>query len=768
VAALSVGAAAVGLAPVLGDGDAYASSRQGRDGSQQELVLSEFVRLDPDKIMRAERCGGCHFSEHRVWSQTPHATGFDTLHRKDAAEQIAAAMGFRLIKRVSLCLKCHYTPMVQRGQLRAVEGVSCESCHGAAGDWVDVHADFGVRDPDLRVARSQETAAHREQRIAEARAKGMRRPSDLYDVAANCFECHMVPHEELVNAGGHSTGSGAFELVEWSQGQIRHNFLDSFLTGDGTVNAESSAARKRQMYVVGKALDLEYLLRGVALASEPGKYLSSLVRRKRRVVGDLEEIGESARVPEVNEMLVVVADADLRPDNATALEASADRLRQLTRAFIANHDGEQLAGLDPLYSVAAVTGEPADRPSDAAGENPAGGAAATTSQGADVPPAGAQQQPRGAQQPPGDAPSPLAGAQPPATPAPGATGEPTGGSEQHQVVPARVGETAVPVGAIQSWPPWRARPQHATLREVPCTSCHEHDDQVNWWYEDAHATAADALLDENPDYLRIAVAYGVGADGMTRGDQLCMQCHGTYATGREARQVNDGVGCQRCHGAGADYKDIHQDNPDRSLELGRVALDDLPARASTCAGCHYVTDPRLISVGHPTGADFDFVAANATIKHWETDAAPAALLAAFNGVIAERGPLPSVVVIAPVAEVPADTAAGGAADTEVANPVVPAGQTAAGQEAGAGPTVAGGADTRPTAGTRRQRANVGANPTPTPTAAEPTVRSVPPVATPSGEVLPPLVVPDNASVEETLLLIKQRLELLYRLVGGGR
>ena len=46
--------------------------------------------------------------------------------------------------------------------------------------------------------------------------------------------------------------------------------------------------------------------------------------------------------------------------------------------------------------------------------------------------------------------------------------------------------------------------------------------------------------------------------------------------------------------------------------------------------------------------------------------------------------------------------------------------------------------------------------------------TVPPVATPSGDVLSPLVVPENASVEETLLLIKQRLELLYRLVGGGR
>ena len=742
MAVIAPAALAAGLTPVLGEREALAASPWLQDGSQEELVLSEFVRLDPDKIMRAERCGECHFSEHQVWSQTPHATGFDTLHRKESAEQIAAAMGFRLIKRVSLCLKCHYTPTVQRDQLRAAEGVSCESCHGAARDWVDVHADFGVRDPDLRVARGQETAQHREERIAEARANGMRRPSELYDVAANCFECHTVPHEELVNAGGHSTGSGAFELVAWSQGQIRHNFLDSFLTGDGTFNAESSVARKRQMYVVGKALDLEYLLRGVALASESGKYLNALVRRKRRVVGDLEEISERAGVPEVDEMLAVVADADLRPGNGAALEASADRLRQLTRAFITSNDGEQLAGLDPLYS--GMAGD------DAAAPGPSAGA------GAEVVEAGAPLDPPPADDPPAGAPS--ATEPPPAAQA--GTGDP--GAAQPQPAPSGPAtQAAGPVGAIQTWPAWRPQPLRATLREIPCTSCHEHDDQVNWWYEDPHSTAADPLLDNNPDYLRIAVAYGVGAGGMTRGDQLCMQCHGTYATGREARSVNDGVGCQRCHGPGADYSDMHQEDRDRALTLGMVALEDPSTRADKCSGCHYVTDPRLISVGHPTGADFDFVAANAAIKHWQTDVSPDVLLAAFSGAIAARGPLPSVAVMLPAAARSAEVAD---ADAQLAGPTQPGDQTVAGGQAAPPTPTTGGADASPVAATQRERANAGANPTTT----EPTVGAAAPTAPPAADELPPLVLPENASVEATLLLIKQRLELLYRLVGGGR
>ena len=53
----------------------------------------------------------------------------------------------------------------------------------------------------------------------------MLRPSQLYEVMANCYQCHTVPHEDLVNRGLHSTGNGNFELVEWSQGSIRHNFL---------------------------------------------------------------------------------------------------------------------------------------------------------------------------------------------------------------------------------------------------------------------------------------------------------------------------------------------------------------------------------------------------------------------------------------------------------------------------------------------------------------------------------------------------------------
>jgi len=92
---------------------------------------SPFLRIDPDKIRGAEVCGECHAEEAAVWSETRHQTQFATLHRSEKAQNILDNMGFRLAKRESLCLRCHYTATIRRNQARAVTGVSCESCHGA-------------------------------------------------------------------------------------------------------------------------------------------------------------------------------------------------------------------------------------------------------------------------------------------------------------------------------------------------------------------------------------------------------------------------------------------------------------------------------------------------------------------------------------------------------------------------------------------------------------------------------------------------------------
>ena len=120
-------------------------------------------------------------------------------------------------------------------------------------------------------------------------------------------------------------------------------------------------------------------------------------------------------------------------------------------------------------------------------------------------------------------------------------------------------------------PPWRDPPAHDFVG-VPCGGCH--NAQQKWWRGHPHSRAAARLRNRDRRAVDIARAYGVSADDMTRGTQTCMWCHGTV-TSRPSRRVRAGVGCQRCHGAGADYRDPHQTaSYTDSVALGLTDLRD--------------------------------------------------------------------------------------------------------------------------------------------------------------------------------------------------
>src|SRR5262249_61656634 len=77
---------------------------------------------------------------------------------------------------------------------------SCESCHSAGEDWIKVHSQFSGK------TERTETKAEAEARWKLAASKGMIRPSSLYRLAKNCYSCHVVPQEGLVNKGGEPCG----------------------------------------------------------------------------------------------------------------------------------------------------------------------------------------------------------------------------------------------------------------------------------------------------------------------------------------------------------------------------------------------------------------------------------------------------------------------------------------------------------------------------------------------------------------------------------
>ncbi|MBI1368117.1 MAG: cytochrome C554 [Planctomycetes bacterium] len=309
------------------------------------------ITFDASKVVGSDACTECHAKEAEAWKHTPHYATWETLHRRPEAKTIAEAMDVRSIKRGDVCIQCHYTRQGEDGGT-PISGISCESCHGPAKDWIKIHNNYG----GANVKKEDETAEHKAQRIKDSLAAGMLRPDNIYLVAQNCYNCHTVPNEKLVDTGGHTAGSAEFELVSWSQGMVRHNYLR---TG-GTTNAEESQEHKRVMYAVGVMTDVEYSLRGIAKATEAGTYAKTMARRANSMRNLLKEINE--KVPNAHFQAAIDAafGASLKLNNEAELTAAADKVGEAAQAFAADADGSKLAAIDEwLPKPDAYKGTPA-------------------------------------------------------------------------------------------------------------------------------------------------------------------------------------------------------------------------------------------------------------------------------------------------------------------------------------------------------------------------------------------------------------------------
>jgi hypothetical protein len=302
-------------------------------------AVAQPPQCDPTKVLSAESCAKCHAGEVVTWRQTPHFQTFEELHRNPRAKEIASRMGLSSIKRGNLCIDCHYTTKKEGDSLRVVSGVSCESCHGAAADWIALHNDYG----GPTATKESETEEHRAARVETSIAAGMRNPSNLYLVAQSCLHCHTVPNEKLVNEGQHLAGSAEFELVAWSQGRVRHNFLR---TG-GESNATNPIERLRVMYVTGQIADLEHSTRATALATRRAAYGLTSASRAANVARRLYEIQQQINDPHVQQVLEAFSHARLAINNAAQLNGIADQIRTLGITFAAEADGSQMAAVDP-------------------------------------------------------------------------------------------------------------------------------------------------------------------------------------------------------------------------------------------------------------------------------------------------------------------------------------------------------------------------------------------------------------------------------------
>lgn len=101
------------------------------------------LAADPE-FTGAAKCKMCHNKtksgkQFEAWSTGPHVGAYATL-ASDAAKAIATEKGLGDPQQADECLKCHVTAhgvdAERLGSKYSVEeGVSCESCHGAGGDY---------------------------------------------------------------------------------------------------------------------------------------------------------------------------------------------------------------------------------------------------------------------------------------------------------------------------------------------------------------------------------------------------------------------------------------------------------------------------------------------------------------------------------------------------------------------------------------------------------------------------------------------------------
>ncbi len=289
------------------------------------------------KVMGPDECAECHKATNKIWQGTHHFSTFTAMPRSQEARDIAKKMGIKRIKADSVCLDCHFTTQEKAGVKQVIAGISCESCHSPAADWLERHSEFSGK------KKEQESEQEAVVRWQESEAAGMIRPHQLYTLAKNCYSCHITPNEKLVNKGGHSAGS-PFELVSWSQGEVRHNVWHS----DGKENLIASPERQRMMFIVGAMVELEESLRAVANATQKAKYAITMAKRAKIAAKRMAKIGQKVQIDEIKQIIAVLKTVKLKLNNKEPLEKAASEVASAAQSFSASYDGSGFAAVDSL------------------------------------------------------------------------------------------------------------------------------------------------------------------------------------------------------------------------------------------------------------------------------------------------------------------------------------------------------------------------------------------------------------------------------------
>lgn len=152
------------------------------------------------------------------------------------------------------------------------------------------------------------------------------------------------------------------------------------------------------------------------------------------------------------------------------------------------------------------------------------------------------------------------------------------------------------------------------------------DEYFVWQRKDAHSSAWKTLFTERS--RRIAGQLGLGAPHQA---QACLVCH-AHAPPAEARgprfQLEDGIGCEACHGPAERWIAAHVNElktPEERIAHGMTATWDPKVRAEMCSGCHlgdtaHPMTHKIMAAGHPPLL-FELDTFTALMPpHWDVDA----------------------------------------------------------------------------------------------------------------------------------------------------
>jgi len=147
------------------------------------------------KFIGPTDCTNCHEHEAatKAWHNHAHFKSLD-IFEGAKAKTFVTKLGIK-DPYGDFCARCHATMVDGEANF----GVSCESCHGGASEFIKPHQKKGSYE--------------------QAISLGMLRTKDLAVRAKNCVGCHLVTERKLLDVG-HPTGAN-FDIVEGSR-KVRH------------------------------------------------------------------------------------------------------------------------------------------------------------------------------------------------------------------------------------------------------------------------------------------------------------------------------------------------------------------------------------------------------------------------------------------------------------------------------------------------------------------------------------------------------------------